>query len=29
MRDVLIILGIVAIWFLLQGYILPKLGVKT
>jgi hypothetical protein len=29
MRDVLIILGIVAVWFLLQGYILPKLGVKT
>jgi hypothetical protein len=29
MRDILIMLGIVAVWFLLQSYILPRLGVKT
>jgi len=29
MQDILIILGIVAAWFVLQAYILPKMGVST
>jgi hypothetical protein len=29
MKDIIIILGILAVWFLLQAYILPKLGVST
>lgn len=29
MKEILIFLGIVGAWFLLQGYILPKLGVPT
>ena len=29
MKEILIMLAIVGIWFLLQAYILPKLGVPT
>jgi hypothetical protein len=29
MKDILILLAIIGGWFLLQAYILPKLGVKT
>ncbi len=29
MRDLLLIVGIVAGWFVLQRYILPRLGVPT
>lgn len=29
MSEFLIFVGFVAVWFLLQGYILPKLGVPT
>jgi hypothetical protein len=29
MNEILIFIGVVAVWFLLQGYILPKLGVPT
>ncbi len=29
MTEVLILLGIIAVWFLLQGYILPKMGIST
>jgi hypothetical protein len=29
MKDLLIVLGIVGVWFLLQAYILPKLGIST
>ena len=29
MKDFIIMLGILAVWFLLQAYILPKLGVST
>lgn len=29
MKDILILLAIVAGWFALQGYILPKLGIST
>jgi hypothetical protein len=29
MKNFLIMLGIVAAWFVLQAYILPKLGVST
>ena len=29
MKDLLIVLGIVGVWFLLQTYILPKLGIST
>jgi hypothetical protein len=29
MKDIIIMLGILAVWFLLQAYILPKLGVST
>jgi hypothetical protein len=29
MKELLIIVGFVGIWYLLQAYILPKLGVST
>lgn len=29
MHEILIFIGIVGIWYLLQAYILPKLGVST
>lgn len=29
MKEVLIFLGVIAVWFLLQGYILPKMGIST
>ena len=29
MNDILIMLGIVGVWFALQAYILPKMGVPT
>lgn len=29
MHDVLILLGILAVWFVVQAYILPKMGVPT
>ncbi len=29
MQDILILLGIAAAWFVLQAYILPKMGVPT
>ena len=29
MKDILIVLIIVGVWYLLQAYILPKLGVST
>jgi hypothetical protein len=29
MKDLFIVLGIVGVWFLLQAYILPKLGIST
>jgi hypothetical protein len=29
MKDLLIVLAIIGVWFLLQAYILPKLGVST
>ena len=29
MKDILIMLGIVGVWVLLQMYILPKLGIST
>jgi hypothetical protein len=29
MKDLIIVLGIVGVWFLLQAYILPKLGIST
>ncbi len=29
MKDVLILLGIIGAWFVLQTYILPKFGIKT
>jgi hypothetical protein len=29
MRDIIIMLVIVGIWYLLQAYILPKIGVST
>jgi hypothetical protein len=29
MKEILIVMAIVGIWFLLQAYILPKLGVST
>jgi hypothetical protein len=29
MKDILIVMAIVAAWFVLQKYILPKLGVPT
>ena len=29
MKDILIMLAIVGIWYLLQAYILPKMGIST
>ncbi len=29
MKALLVPLAIIAVWFLLQGYILPKLGIST
>lgn len=29
MKEILIFVGVVGIWYLLQAYILPKLGVST
>lgn len=29
MSDIIIVLGIFAVWFVLQAYILPKLGITT
>jgi hypothetical protein len=29
MKDIIILLIIIGVWFLLQGYILPKLGIST
>jgi hypothetical protein len=29
MKEIIIMMAIVGIWFLLQAYILPKLGVST
>jgi hypothetical protein len=29
MKDLLLVLAIVAVWFVLQKYILPRLGVST
>jgi len=29
MKEVLIVLGIVVVWYLFQAYILPKMGVST
>lgn len=29
MKDILIIIAIVAVWFVLNRYILPKMGVQT
>ncbi len=29
MKDLLVVLGIVGVWILIQVYILPKLGIST
>jgi hypothetical protein len=29
MKDILIVLAIIGVWFVLQRYVLPKLGVST
>jgi hypothetical protein len=29
MKEIFFIVGIVGVWFLLQAYILPKLGIST
>jgi hypothetical protein len=29
MKDIIIMLAIVGIWYLLQAYILPKIGIST
>jgi hypothetical protein len=29
MKDILIVIAIVAVWFVLNRYILPKMGVQT
>jgi len=29
MKEILIVLGVMGVWFLLQAYILPKMGVST
>ncbi len=29
MKELLMIVGVIVVWFLLQGYILPKFGIKT
>ncbi len=29
MKEILIFIGFIGVWFLLQAYILPKLGIST
>jgi hypothetical protein len=29
MKDIIVVLAIVGVWYLLQAYILPKLGIPT
>lgn len=29
MKEVLVILGVVGAWYILQAYVLPKLGIST
>jgi hypothetical protein len=29
MKEILILIAVVAVWYLLQAYILPKLGIST
>lgn len=29
MREILILLGVIGVWYLLQAYILPKMGIST
>jgi hypothetical protein len=29
MKDILIVLAIIGVWFVLQRYVLPKLGIST
>ena len=29
MKDILILLAVIGAWFLIQAYILPKIGIKT
>jgi hypothetical protein len=29
MKDIIILLAIVGVWYLLQAYILPKMGIST
>ena len=29
MKEILLFLGIIAIWYVLQAYILPKMGIPT
>jgi hypothetical protein len=29
MKEILLFLGIIAIWYILQAYILPKMGIST
>jgi len=29
MKEILIIIAVVAVWYLLQAYILPKMGITT
>jgi hypothetical protein len=29
MKEILLFLGIIAVWYVLQAYILPKMGIST
>ncbi|MBN1364413.1 MAG: hypothetical protein JW976_06380 [Syntrophaceae bacterium] len=29
MREILIVLAVIAVWYLIQAYILPKMGIST
>ncbi len=29
MKDILIVLGVIGVWYLLQAYILPRFGIST
>jgi len=29
MKEILLFIGIIAIWYILQAYILPKMGIST
>lgn len=29
MKEVLVLLGVVGVWYVLQAYVLPKLGIST